>query len=918
MISTMRSRPWATRLISHRETSARKSRRLGYLRLARFELGSQEHDDLDTAIWLLRQAVEADPDVATAAELGRALDYRYGLDEADDDRDEAIRTLRPVCDAGEPDPELLVTLAVLLGCRGEQHSDTTDLTDAIGYAERSLARLPGDSADRASALYVLGVGHLLRGEQDPASAPADQCAAVVRLRQLRAALAADEPSYAEVTAWYGMALAARVATLAVSFQASNALRKRADEAIRTLAECEPGLPRDDPRRLRIRFAAAQTRAIRYLMLDGPADDRRLALAELAAIIDLPECDAALAGMGHYLCATLLVTSPLDDDLRRAATRYDSVAHGRYMRALGTRPGPGSEQAGQALDHLDRIPGPGPVTAAEILDLRALAVFQQRDDGPADEDLRLAAALVEQAIGLTPMSPDADLGMRHAMIGFFRGELARPARSLRRLRRGCRGPHRGRGKDAAGISDAAAAPGDARRVRGHHGPGARPSREQGVEAAELVEQALRHIPADHPARATVLTRLGELLLAHTVFDHSAGHLDRIRGLLGEAVAQPAADDANKAVNHYLLGLADGVAVLFGADFQRFDAAAAQLRHAAGLAPPGHRLRVSIPVALAMLLRYRFVRYGNLELLDAADHYAAAALTALREADAGADDMTIILEQQLALAPVLRQISRLADLNAHAVDTAARQLDELAGRIPADQDLLHSVESDRQMLHVLSRVLPALAGPSPAGGTLPSFAPAFEALAATMSRRIHPDDKAAPVALAMVGHAKAVGGFARHNRRLVNEGLAMLFQAWDATISIPPDHGFWGNASAVLHLLSKGLRAKYDLTGDRADLSHAITRLEDAHREIRQRPMGTLPTVIAYELAEAYWPGATRTWATVAGPPNRGSRPCAATPRTSCCRAAPTAPSPRPSARRTRHRSSHAGAWPPDGPKRRSRR
>ena len=136
---------------------------------------------------------------------------------------------------------------------------------------------------------------------------------------------------------------------------------------------------------------------------------------------------------------------------------------------------------------------------------------------------------------------------------------------------------------------------------------------------------------------------------------------------------------------------------------------------------------------------------------------------------------------------------------------------------------------------------------------------------MFDRIHPHDKAAPVALAMVGHAKAAGGFARHNRRLVNEGLDLLFRAWDATISIPPDEGFWGNASAVLYLLSKGLRAKYDLTGDRADLSHAITRLEDAHREIRQRPMGTLPTVIAYELAKAYW---------ARGDPNLGDRSRAA--------------------------------------------
>ncbi len=839
---------------------------LGYLRLARFELGSQERDDLDTAIRLLRHAAEADPDLATAAELGRALDYRYGLDEADADRDEAIRILRPVCDAGEhdpvPDPELLVTLAVLLACRGEQHSDMTDMTDAIGYAERSLPWLPGDSADRASALYVLGIGHLLRGEQDPASAPADQCAAVVRLRQLRATLAADEPWYAEVTAWYGMALATRVATLAVSFRVSNALRKRADEAIRILAECEPGLPRDDPRRLHVRFAAAQTRAIRHLMLDGPADDRHLALAELAEISDLPGCGAAMAGLGHYLCAMLLVTSPVDDDLRRVATRYDSVAHRRFLRALGTRSGPAHENARQALDHLNhlnhlnRLPEPGaacPVTAAEILDLRAFAVLHQREGGPAEEDLRLATALVEQAIGLT-QDDDPDLGMRHAMIGFVRGELAKRQSHPDDYGELVQSLITAAEKLPQGYQMQPVLLGMLGEFAGRHGPGRHPSHEAGIAAAELVERALRHVPADHPARATVLTRLGEILLAHTVFDHSAGHLDRIRGLLKEAMSQPAVDEANKAVNHYLLGLADGVAALFGGDFQRFDAAAEQLRHAAELAPPGHRLRVSIPVALAAMLRIRSVRYGNLELLDAADHYAAAALTALREAGAGAgadaDDMTIVLEQQLALAPVMRQASRLGRPDAHAVDTAARQLEELAGRFPADHHLRHSVESDRQLLRMLS-MAPLGAGPSPARSILPSFAAAFESLAAGMSRRTRPHDQAAPLALAMAGQAKAASGLARHNRRLVNEGLAMLFQAWDATISIPPDHAFWGNAPTVLHLLSKGLRVKYYLTGDRADLSHAIARLEDAHREIRQRPMGTLPAVISYELAEAYW-------------------------------------------------------------------
>jgi hypothetical protein len=196
----------------------------------------------------------------------------------------------------------------------------------------------------------------------------------------------------------------------------------------------------------------------------------------------------------------------------------------------------------------------------------------------------------------------------------------------------------------------------------------------------------------------------------------------------------------------------------------------------------------------------------------------------------------------------------------VDTAARRLDELVRRIPADHDLRESVETDQQLLSMLGAI-PSDPGTAPARSTLAYVATASEALAATISRRTHPHDNAEPMALAMAGHAKVGSGLARQNRRLVNEGLALLFQAWDATLAIPPDHGFWGNAPAVLHLLSKGLRAKHYLTGNRADLSHAIARLEDAHREVRQRPFGLLLAVISYELAEAYW---------ARGDPNLGDR------------------------------------------------
>lgn len=828
---------------------------LGWLFLARFELGPQDRTDLDAAIRLLRDAGGGNPDPVTAADLGRALAHRYDLDETDVDRDDAISVLRPVCDIDDCDPSLLVTLAELLAGRGEKQSSMADVCDAISYGARSLPLLPDDSPDRVIALYVLGIGHLLRAEKDPASAQADRRAAVVALGQVRDMLPKDDPFYSNVTAWYGMALTARVGYLSESLRMSDALRRRADEAIRVLSECEPRLPDDDPLRIPVRYATALTRAIRYLALEGPADDRQMALSELAEISELPGCDASMSGECHHMCAMLLVILPVNDDFRRVVNRYDSVTHARLMSALETHSGPEADSAQQALKHLDRIPDPGAasrIAISDVLSLRAFALLHHREGGPTEEDLRLAIALAEQAIEATP-DDDHDLGMLHAMVSFMRGELANRQGNPDAYRDVVDGLMVAAEKLATDHRMQPMVRGVLGEFAGRYGPGTSPTREASIAAAELVEQALRQVPADHPARVVALTRLGEILLGHTVFDHSAEHLTRIRALLHEAITQPMVDQANQAVNHYLLGMVDGVAALFGGDFRGFDAAVEQLRYAAGLAPERHELHLKILIALAMMLRHRYLRDRNLEWLDASDHYAAAALAAVRASDATpasmSTAMSVALERQIAVAPVMRRISQLDQPDgAGAVNEAIRRLEELSARID-DDELRGPVESDLRFLRPLSIAVPS-AGPSSSWDVRRYFASMSEALSASVSDGVRPHDGAEPVVQAMRGQAKVADGYARGNRRLLVEGLDMLFEAWDATISTPPDHRWWGNAPAVLHALCNGLRLKFQLTGDRADLSNIIVRLEDAHREVSEGPIGPLLVAISYQLAEAY--------------------------------------------------------------------
>jgi len=809
-------------------------------------------DDLDGAIDAVYSALDMAP-WEDHREVAEELCYlwltRYDLSEADADRDKAIAVLRLVCD-DDAAPDLLIRLAELLGCRGEDSGDPNDFTDAIGYADHFLRLVPRDVPDREFALFIAGMSHLLRADNEPSGAAADRHAAVVHLGQARALLAGDDPQYGEVTAWYGIALATRLATLAESFHLSNALRKRAAEAIDVLSDCEARLRDDDPLRLSVRYAVAQTRALRYIAIDGPADDRRVALSELVQISELPDCDQAMSARCHFFCAMLLATHQVDDGFRRMVTRYGAATHRLFMESLTTHSGPKPEDARLALDHLDLVQAPDVaslVTVCDVLDLRAFAILHRRDGGASDDDLRLALALTEQAAGLA-CDDDPGNGMRDALAGFIRTELAN--------RQGC--PEVGELIVSLMTAADKLAPGSRLQpmllgllgeFAGRHSAGPDPSREASDAAAELVERALRYLPADHPARVVVLTRLGEIMIANLLSGYSAGRLNRIRALMDEAIAQPSAGDANRAVNHYLLGVVDWIAAFRGGDSGRFGAAVEQFRRAAELIPDQHQLRFKILATLSVLLRTRYQRDKNLEWLDASDHYATAALAARHESGAPPDDMAILLEGQLATAQVAWQFGQLRYPDAQVLDTAIQQLEEVAARLPADGDMWHALQGNIAMLRAGSSFE---LGVGPPGTQLRrSMAATAEAMTTSLSHRTRREhEMIGGLGFALAGHAKVVDGFARHNRRLLNEGLGMLFAACDTATAAAPDGRWQEDLPAALHMLSNGLRMRYLMTGDRADLSNAIVRLEDAHRITRDGQIGTLRALISYGLAQAY--------------------------------------------------------------------
>lgn len=784
------------------------------------------------------------------AELGLLLGCRYGADGDEADLDEAIASLRVAKDASAPpDAEpawIAVELARLLIVRAQAAGSLDDVETGIATAETALAELPspadGPDPDFALAFHLLGVAYAQRAWLSPADEAEALRLAAGAFRRSIALLPALHPARGEVTTRLGVVLAAALRhemdelgdSVWQNQEGWGELTGRVTDTLRTLEAGSAALPADDPYQPVARYWLGIMRATRFSTFGGDAEDREAALADFESYLELPDRDGDTANSCHVFIAFLHLIGAAPGAFRTTGKAPSLDNFARFL-ATGTTATP--EAARLALDHLDQVTGAvyGSVSAS----LRLTAEVASHGADPYGQRLRL---VINDLAELPEEAADDEL---HRFAGLLREvqslrdgplDLGEAAGSLTRFvdELGERHPLHYVLKAMRGqLLDTAA--------EGSDGP--RPaSREERDAAFELLERVLRELPDDHPERAATLVRLANTLVRGLEDHYSPDRLETVRGLLLDAIARPIANQENEAAHHFFLVLVDCCMGFGGNDAApRVDDMIKRLQRAAALVPPDHPIQTLSPVLLAIVFSQRFKLEGDLEHLDAAAYYARTVSRAIESGDLPGSESALLMEPFLAVMLLLRND---AFQDADRLGEIIGSLLERIERLPEGHRLRRLIKTDLQLLDFAQGVV----GPDGPGlRAVRSDAPRFTEMVDTMvakAGKADPDSSRYPIDMGIAGHAKAGNGFALRDVRMIDEGLAMLSDAYRAAHRLRPLRTW------LLTLLGGGLMMRYEITRDRADLSNAIERMEEARRTGGGDPTDTMTALNLSRLAVAY--------------------------------------------------------------------
>ncbi|MEU8147478.1 CHAT domain-containing protein [Nonomuraea sp. NPDC048901] len=814
------------------------------------EDGADAHARIDELRGLSEHGCPEERRFEVFAELGLLLGWRYGAVGDEADLDEAIASLRTVGDApAPPDAEpawIDVEIARLLVVRADAAGSLGDVEAALAHAETALAALvpPADGPDPDFALlfHVLGAAHAQRAWLAPGGAEEDLRLAAGAFRRSLALLPSSHPSAGEVTARLGVVLAAALRRKMDQLvdavwrrqEGWTELGGRAADALRTLEAGWSALPADAPYRPIVRYWLGIMRAICFTTFGGGAEDREMALADLEAYLELPGRDDDMADTCHVFIAFLHLTGLAPDVFR---TNGKAPSLDNFARLLATGRTATPEAAQLALDHLDQLAGSAYGSLLPSLRLAAEAGLQGSDQAgdrlrsvltdlgklpeeAADDEFRRFAGLLGEVQALR--EGPADLGKVAESFTRFVEELgdAHPMRPVFQAMLG-------QWLDmTAGRPD-----------------GPRPaSREERDAAFELLERVLRELPDDHPERASSLVRLANTLMRGLEDSYSPDRLAIVRGLLVDAITRPAADRETEAIHHFLLVLVDCCLGFGGIDaVPGLKELIERLQRAIALAPPDHRIRTLSPALLAIVFAQRFRLGGDLEHLDAAAYYAGTVSQAMESGDVPGGEAAVLMDWLLAVMPLVR------DDSLHDAD----RLGEITGgirerleRMPEGDRLRRLIETDLQALE-LAQNLTGADGPNLRAlrSDPRRFTDTVDALVAKASRTSR-DSSYYPVEMGVAGHAKVGSGFLLRDVRILDEGLAMVSDAYRAAHRLRPLQPW------LLTMLGGGLMMRYEITRDRADLSNAIGRMEEARRAGEDEPPSRIMALNLSQLAAAY--------------------------------------------------------------------
>jgi tetratricopeptide (TPR) repeat protein len=338
---------------------------------------------LDEAIALLTAVVDATPashpdHVVLLANLGAALQTRFGRTRADSDMDGAIRALRRAMDAipaDRPDRAVLLSnLSAALRQRFERTGVGSDLDEAVTFGRQAVDATPIGDPDRAKPLFHLYAALRARFERTGAGSDLDEAVAIAR--QTVDATPVGDLDRAKHLNILGAMLQKRFERTRAHADLDEAVRLDR-EAVRLNREAVDITPAGHPDRAEHLFFLGARLRTRY-QRSGAASDLDEAVAISRQAVDAtpaghPERARRLAHFGVSLY-----------------TRYERSRAGSDLDEAVTV----SRQA------VDATPAGHPDRAGRLSDLGALLQTRFRRNGTGS-DLDEAVAISRQAVDATP-------------------------------------------------------------------------------------------------------------------------------------------------------------------------------------------------------------------------------------------------------------------------------------------------------------------------------------------------------------------------------------------------------------------------------------------------------------------------------------------------------------------------------------
>jgi hypothetical protein len=333
---------------------------------------------------------------------------------------------------------------------------------------------------------------------------------------------------------------------------------------------------------------------------------------------------------------------------------------------------------------------------------------------------------------------------------------------------------------------------------------------------LLERALRELPDDDPARVPTLA---SLLRPFTDALDAGLWSDAVHALLTDAVARPPADEDNDLLNNYLLGVCSAVEGAKSNDPELLTEAIARLRTAAELAPD----MAGSDEIMGPLMSLRYLAGGELDYLDASIHHDE------RQAPGTTPEEQVEVLTGVVMGQVSGGPHRIVPAT---LATAVSDLAAANELLPADSPQ----RADADVIVAMARDLLAMReyGPSAVAtrDSRQAWSRVAEAAYASTSD---------PMAAMLVVSSQVTRAYTEGDVPALDRAIADL-----AALSTAEQE----RRGAALFYLGAAFELRYDLTGSRRDLDHAIDRLEEAARLFRHEPGGVFAGAHRMTLAKAY--------------------------------------------------------------------